>query len=225
MTFFKPIIIAVAVLAMTLSAGAADKKITKKEIRDIVEDFEATQHSLKRSSLMVDRVKVKKIEDLNVLVTITYYEQDNPRSGSSGTYTPSDTKGYIQLTPEGKIKYDPIYRRHPMEIAQSRINSLIFLFNKSAELADESRPDRAKLEENQKSWGLTIDTLSKMEIPLAGLDTTTPVVEQKESLEIIIEWFCANAETWDRGEPLTPLPEQQSKELVKSLKKAERTFL
>jgi hypothetical protein len=105
---------------------------------------------------------------------------------------------WILLTPDGKIKYDDVFVKHPIELAKIACMEIGLCFGRgrSFYLSDEYKLFV------QSYYAL----LKETGIPLFGLDLHDDPDDITESLEKIMEWVEDNAESYDSSEPKVFLP-------------------
>jgi hypothetical protein len=106
--------------------------------------------------------------------------------------------GWLQITPEGQIKYTPLLFKHPIYNAFS---SLRYLHN------------------DNPSWSRTgVKNLSEAGIPLFDYKVDAPKHVREKSIDEIIDWLIENGSDWDASEPKLYCPEKQFKECVSKYK-------
>ena len=136
---------------------------------------------------IIQTIRVKKIEELSVHITIRC-------KVSSRNYD-----GWLQLLPDGKIKYDPIVHIHPIPKA---ITALPYI--------------RIKHLDNPNLLSkVAASNLTESGIPLFGLELVSNPEEKRESLEKIRDWLKENGDSWDNSEPKIPCHEDQFKKIMK----------
>jgi len=141
----------------------------------------------------IEKIRVKKIEGLNVHITIQC-------RASSANYD-----GWLQLLPNGKIKYDPIVHLHPIPKA---IRALPHSWSKPLD----SNSLTATVHE------VAARNLTESGIPLFGLELDSERKERRESVEKIHEWLKENGDSWDNSEPKIPCHEDQFKKMMREYK-------
>ena len=202
-------------LFVSLSA----KGIERTELKSIVETYEEAFenrsygklrgifHSLDNCdknalfSYDVRSVKINDIDGNNISVTIRYKYLGG---GSS-----HETSGWIQLTNEGKIKYDPLLVKHPIPTAFFAVRMLIIetesVLLKTGRYADQPLiPYRTQL----LNTGVP-------EFDIGGLQ----LKQRLEKYKDILRWLIENGDTWDATDPKVPCSERQFKDLVRDNKK------
>lgn len=113
--------------------------------------------------------------------------------------------GWLQLTPDGKIKYCPLIAPHPVEKAYLQVARLFH----SLDQADST---------TQRTVGLWMGKLNETGIPMFGLRSDMTRREKKEALEEIRDWLIENGATYDNTEPKLFLPSKQMKLIERALK-------
>ncbi len=126
--------------------------------------------------------KIKAIQGNNVLITIT----DNLFD-----------LGYLQLTDDGKFKYDGIFCPHPIHEAFLEYEGLESL----AEIAVSPKFDRLKHEKPR------FTRLCKLGIPTFDYSLDLNPNRKARELKKIKEWLLDHGKDWDNSDPKTPLPE------------------
>lgn len=111
------------------------------------------------------------------------------------------TSGWIQLTPDGKIKYCPLSAPHPVEDA-CRWARAVFM-----------NIDRI---ERDKSHG--IRRIEETGIPTFGLSTEMSKSEMRDAIDEIKDWLIENGGEFDNSDPRVFLPEKQMKVVKRTLK-------
>ena len=112
--------------------------------------------------------------------------------------------GWIQLTPDGKIKYCPLIAPHPVEEATSAIQWLVHAVEKGENY--EGQKDRM------------IRVIEKMGIPTFGLHQDMSNREIKNSLDDVRKWLIDNGDNYDNSEPKIYLPEVQMEMIERRLR-------
>ncbi len=126
------------------------------------------------------RIKISEIE--GSAVSLEFQSKD-----------PHNSKGCLLILPDGKIKYDAIYVRHPIVMAKLCFGDLYYI-----------RPFRATgIRYERSSSGLI-----KTGIPLLGWDVNASASDQFKSLDKIRVWLQENCNKWDSSEPKLFLPEE-----------------
>lgn len=222
-------------------AVAGEKSIDKQHVRKVIDEYEqamklnewgiapqklycdkSAQSFSQREARFTERgnlgrgvsqVTLRKLKGLNALVDISYLSREfDMGNGKTEQRTPHDHEGYIQFTPDGKIKYDPIFVRHPLEIANPATINLVKTYEEHVErLRNRKRnaSEENSLKNARNDWERYLETLTQSGVPLFGLTREKPAEEQRDNLEQLIEWLSSEAESWDVDEPLTPLPKEK----------------
>lgn len=112
--------------------------------------------------------------------------------------------GWIQLTPEGKIKYCPLIAPHPVEEATSAIQWLVHAIEKGENY--EGQKDRM------------IRVIEGKGIPTFGLHQDMSNRDMKNSLADVREWLINNGDNYDNSEPRIYLPEVQMEMVERRLR-------
>jgi hypothetical protein len=114
---------------------------------------------------------------------------------------------WLLLTPDGKIKYDSILLKHPIEIA---LKSIPVLYDRG------ERYQWAAVSSNSNALSdKTYLSFESMGIPMFGLDLTASPDEIDESLLQITEWLINEGDKWDSTEPKVFFPKQWLHEFKK----------
>ena len=131
-------------------------------------------------SLAIDR-----IEGLNVKFVL---ESDNI----------DRREGWLQLLPNGQIKYTPIYYPHP----------LLDAFHRATLLSQGNLDLRSNAVSRFKQLG----------IPLFDYRADASEYRRRRGLNKIYEWLYEEGKTWDATEPEVFIPEEQFLELIEEYK-------
>lgn len=235
------------VTALDISAIAANKQLDKNTAQKIIEQYESALRKVqypippkelyfdenaesfmnrkRRSSSDgardkgVERVSFRKLEGLNVFITISYYDREVFVGGHKEERVKEDYEGYVQFTHAGKIKYDPVFVLHPVELAYSLTRTLVSNHNLQAILLEKKKPNESQLKQTQDAWRVTYEYITKTGIPLFGLRGDSLATEQRANIEQLLYWFNDGAESWDIDQPLIPIAENRLKEIRKEIKK------
>lgn len=238
MRYLKTIILASVALAVCLSNAVAKKTLSEDTINSIVIQYEAAAKELdfaKLAKMFVDEDMISlknRMTDKSYtgyaereLVEIRVYEIDGLNVRASGLFLPKEKlpggdglpafKGnYIQLTPNGKIKYDPLFVQHPLWEVFPTFRNLVDSHNDLVELLKEKEPDQSRVEFVTKKWVGLYDELAQSGIPLFGLSKNRALTDQRDTLKKIRDWMEDDADKWDVSEPIIPLPESGMDRLV-----------
>ncbi len=215
----------IAIIAIASSVCAIDLK--SSDVKDIAEQYvQAIENKdfnkwsslmLKTGDLkeeafkeMLDSAKFNSVELVDIEKTKTGYNillkfdpkviVKGPSNSTSYISTMSSSSYWVQMLPDGKIKYD-ILIPHPIPFAMSTC------VGATSQLKSK---DKTESGSHLQDFG----------IPLFGYEPNSPVKEQQKSLKKIIEWLLDEGEEWDRTDPQIPCP----KELYKSSKRTLRDF-
>ena len=204
-------------MASTFLASISAKGIDKAEIMSIVSIYEDgfkkrlygkldyVFHSLDNCdkvalfSYDVDRVSIKEIDGNNVYVKISY------TFGEKGP--DQELEGWIQLTMDGKIKYDPILVRHPILSAFRATWSSIIEIEDAEQNRDSSSNSQPHIPYHTQLLNTGVPAFN-----LQGISRN----QRKEKYQDILRWLIKNGNTWDATEPKVPCPEKVFTGLVKS---------
>lgn len=145
----------------------------------------------------VRRVQLKsldfgKVDGNNIHVTLDGYKEDIAVSG------------WIQLTPDGKIKYCPLTALHPVEKATMKVKSLHVSLKRTELYINKNRI-------------LLIKDIEKTGIPTFGLHQEMTKSEMQNAIEGIQNWLIENCGQYDNSEPELFLPEKRIKFIIREL--------
>lgn len=104
-------------------------------------------------------------------------------------------EGWLQLLPNGRIKYDPLLNNHPIHRGFLHINILKAMNTES--------PYYGQI------YDIHLLQLQDAGIPLFGLAADTPVDQQKTAFEEIWQWLKENGKEWDHSDPKLACPIRQ----------------
>lgn len=203
------------------------KELSKKELTTIGEqyiqawesgDFEKvksfflhpqhlTQSKFDECKERIDDIDIDKVGDGYIILDI-----------DSNTYWPHFTdlpisnadERWVLFTSDGKIKYDSILLKHPIEIA---LKSMLVLYARG-----EKYKWAAVGSNSNRLSEMTYTTLKNMGIPMFGLNLSDKSNEIDESLLKMTEWLLEEGDKWDSTEPKVFFPEELLKEYKKSPK-------
>jgi len=141
---------------------------------------------------IVKRIRIKEVDGYNVRLQIQY------KSGSR-------VDGWLQLLPDGKIKYGALVYEHPIPVAFEALHPLYMVYRDEYPNIDIYGPS---------------ERLIKSGVPLFGYsqDGRIPPHKKLKQLESIKEWLLENGEEWDQSEPKLVCPEDQFKALLRKYK-------
>ncbi len=137
----------------------------------------------------IKSIRIKEVEGNNVhlqLKTSSGYKED----------------GWLQLLPDGKIKYAPVVYPHPIPEAF-----------KHAHRTKMVSPDNSQFATSRKR---SVRRLEEIGIPLFGFDVGSPINDQLKALDKIFEWLEENGDEWDNLAPKLSCPEKQFKWCLKT---------
>lgn len=154
------------------------------DVSDVSEADFTTPHIAK-----IKNIRIKEVDEYNVRLQIQY------------TYGRKED-GWLQLLPDGKIKYGAIVYQHPIPVA------FVMQSYTAAYTQDDSLSDYPDL----------MKDLLKTGIPAFGLNNRMKPYKQLKSLDQIKKWLVENGGNWDRSEPKLACPEDQFKALLKKYK-------
>ena len=154
-----------------------------------------TQSTFKRyRSYVFDEIEFDKIKYGHILLEVSFKKRP-------GGFDP-DGSSHIRrllLTPEGKIKYDDIFIKHPIAIAMistSNIQGLSFIIHKQSGI-QESKVYPTLIAKNKTNF----NNLEKTGIPLFGLDLNNPYKDIEISLSKIESWIKKEGREFDNSDP------------------------
>ncbi len=136
-------------------------------------------------------IRIKKVDGRNVYLQIQ--SQNGHRDD-----------GWLQLLPDGKVKYDPIICPHP----------IIQVFDNYAFARMYSDDSGQRVDELRK---MCIAHLLETGIPTFGLKIDSPNHAQFKALDDIEEWLDENGDKWDVSEPHVFCPKEQFRDCLKKL--------
>jgi len=118
--------------------------------------------------------------------------------------TPSGYKndGWLQLLPDGKIKYAPVICPHPIPEAFKHAHRIKIVSPDNPQFATSRERSTRRLEE--------------VGIPLFGFDAESPIHDQLKALDNIFEWLEENGSEWDNSGSKLACPEKQYKWCLKT---------
>ncbi len=118
--------------------------------------------------------------------------------------------GWLQLLPDGKIKYTPILFQHPMHNAMDDLYEMFPFKRWGPNLLPE---ERLRIVQD------SINNLERMGIPCFGYEIDSSESKRNNDFELILDWMIANWDSWDETEPKIPCPEDLFKEQLSRIKK------
>jgi len=130
----------------------------------------------------------KRAHGYDARLEVTIIRVDWPLFGGSGGTTEVERSYWIQMLPDGKIKYDDIYIRHPVKTA-------IFWCHYALRSAhNKKRLDNADDLE-------TLGDLKALGVPLFGYDLSADYSDQTEALRKLKDWLKDEGDKWDATYP------------------------
>lgn len=118
-----------------------------------------------------------------------------PLFGGSAGKTEVERSYWIQMLPDGKIKYDDIYIRHPVKMA---IICCHYALNSA---------------KNGREFDNAED-LQSLGVPLFGYDPSADYDDQEVSLKKLKDWLKDEADEWDATEPQVSYPKKAYRSLI-----------
>lgn len=137
-----------------------------------------------RNRFPLKKVSVGKIDELNAVIEFT---------GKNSVRW----KGWLQLLPDGKVKYDPIFYPHPI----GNISEAAKIVNNNIVL---SRLRNTTMEDTSES----IEFLLKSGIPTYNLKVNDSADNHLEAARKILDWVDENLTKWDNTEPYVYYPKK-----------------
>lgn len=173
------------------------EKITQSrfnEYKEIIRDFHIDKVGAGYIVLDVDRISSK--------VWFSLYE-----SNMGGK------ERWLLFTADGKIKYDSILLKHPIQTA---LISMVVLYDRG-----EKYKWAAVGSDSNRLSEKTYAELKNMGIPMFGLDLSGRPKKIDESLLKMTEWLMEEGDKWDSTEPKVFFPEEWLREFkkIKAIKK------
>ena len=131
-----------------------------------------------------EKIKILQVEGLNVKIQF------------------EDQTGWLQLLPDGTIKYDPLFFPHP----------LVGLTRYMETLMEPTRCTRLR--------GYLTPFLRRKQLGASCFDfDSSPDINRETLMKQFYDWFVATGGDWDSSEPKLRLPEEWFEELSEELKK------
>ena len=152
---------------------------------------------------VMKKMRIIKVDGLNVQVEITPFtiSIDLFAFIDIGNTGPDRKDRWLQLLPDGKIKYDPLICEHPIPIAfrNWRVPDRCTCSRKHHD--SEICPERRAQFERLKATG----------IPLYGYELYASPFDQRSALRKIRAWLREEGANWDSSEPKLNCPHKQFK--------------
>lgn len=192
-----------------------EKNLTRQEVRDIGKQYvRAVQKkdydlwcslfadlyegderlSEKKFSRLTEKwnsISFVGVDDYNIEMSIIAY------NGGEGCR-------WLQLLPDGRIKYDFLMFLHPFE----EVEDYLPILGSSADNGT-----------RESHYNDIKRRLEEMDIPFFGYDVNAPKRERDKSIGQIAEWLLEKEEDWDVSEPKLTLPKDRYKVLMQRIKK------
>ena len=214
----------------TDSADTKVKELTKTEVRNIAKQYKKAwedhdyaawsdllykeHRSLSESAFNKEGVKaimLRSVEGHNVYIEYNIKLPDNKNTADAGTVGLIQKRhGWLQVLPDGKIKYTPILFKHPMDKAMSDLYDM-FPFR--------SWSDKYSAEEVSSRVSRSAGNLERMGIPCFRYNVKTSESKRNDAFELILDWMIENYESWDETEPKISCPEDMFEEKLDRIKK------
>lgn len=212
--------------------GTEEKTLSKTDIRNIAKQYKKAwerhdyvlwssllnihkgHHLLNERTFKdhdVKSVALRAVEGRNILMEYNLEVGKNEETEKSGTVgLVEEHHGWLQILPDGKIKYTPIVFQHPMYTA---MDSLYIMF---PFLIWE---DTILIEERLRIIQDSVNNLERMGIPCFGYDLKSSDSKRNDSFELILDWMIDNCDSWDETEPKIVCPEDMFKAKLLRIKK------
>ena len=218
------------------SEGTEAKMLTKTEIRNIAKQYkkawerkdyvlwssllemhkghhllnERTFNSHDVKSVMlrtIDRVS----DGYNIDVEYNMKVPKNFQTESSGTAgLMREHHGWLQILPDGRIKYTPILFKHPMYAAMDNLHDMFPYCARASNLPEK---------EYMRVVNNGINNLKRMGIPCFGYDIKNSESKRNATAKLILSWMIYNSDRWDETEPKIACPEDVFKAKLLQIKK------
>ncbi len=218
------------------SEGTETKLLTKKEIRTIAnqykEAWERHDYALWSSTLGIHknhhllnertfdahdvqsvmfRTIDRSVDGYNIDVEYNRKVPKNFETESAGTVGLVEKRhGWLQILPDGRIKYTPIVFQHPIYTAMDNLYDMFPYKSWDPKLLPE---ERLRIVQD------SINNLKRMGIPCFGYDLKKSESKRNYSFKLILDWMVDNYESWDETEPGIPCPEDMFKAMWNQFKK------
>lgn len=134
-----------------------------------------------------DSINIKRVAGLEVEIV---KDKSDPLLGS----------GWLQILPDGRIKYDPWFFRHPL------IKAFIMVKNMSRDRDGDGVP-------------FALRGLKELGIPCFGYEADDPRCDRERSIDQIIDWLIETDGDWDNTEPHLRLPNDEFEKWCKWINK------
>ena len=143
------------------------------------------------ASWLIERMKIRKIRHNYIILKINTEAEDREEEWNIA----------LQLLPDGKIKYDNLFLRHPAIIAKVCVVHLYHCHGRE-------RLEQMRMPDAWRNTHLNpyADMLKQSGVPLFGYNKDASWDEAIESLDHIKNWLINHFEEWDSGEPELFLP-------------------
>jgi len=163
-----------------------------------------------------------------------YYGGEGPKI-LGGSYADRNSRGidiyarsysyiWLMVAPGGKIKYDSLQCRHPLQIAALYVRYLESHYDEYAAYRDESPDSLKKWDRLQDVYLQQFEDveavykqLKESGIPLYGFDLSSSEREYEKSMRQIKKWLIKNGKEWDISEPKVYIPYDLYKQVKKDL--------
>lgn len=128
------------------------------------------------------------------------------------------------ITTDGKIKYDSLQCRHPLQTAELCIKYLDWCYKRYALY----REDRfLPIDKDIRDWAIVqyedVETvyqqLEDLGIPLYGFNLSSSNLDYEKSMKLIKKWLIKNGKEWDISQPEIHIPYELYKKIKSSLLK------
>ena len=140
-------------------------------------------------------IDLKDIEEGHISLGFTYVIYGKVPYGE---YLPLRPRRWLLLTPDGKIKYDSILVKHPIEVAEIAVSYINWHADSSRFYNDEGKPRSPQRIQD------TFTNLKDTGIPMFDLNLKAKPTDIKKSLVKIRRWLKRDGRYWDISEPKIP---------------------
>ena len=149
------------------------------------------------------KIRITDVDDLNVKFHIRWSD------AIYGGYS----EGWLQLLPDGKIKYDPLICEHPIAVALKNWGISVRCSNTARCNSKTHQHSRNCVRKRR------FERLKATGIPLFGYDLNASPFDQKAELRKISAWLKEEGAHWDNSEPKLDIPYKQYKEWMNRIRR------
>lgn len=117
--------------------------------------------------------------------------------------------GWLQILPDGRIKYTPIVFQHPMYTAMDNLYDM-FPYNGRG---------GTPVKKRQEIIRNGVNNLKRMGIPCFGYKVKNSESKRNATAKLILDWMIDKSDSWDETDPKIPCPEDMFKAKLLRIKK------